>query len=97
MGSQVINVTIGIGIPTLISCLLGGGTVTVSSFGPSLSLLTSLLMLLIATYALLVLPLLNFLQCRFSHTTKFTRMGSRLLLVCFALCYVVYVYQNEEG
>ena len=96
IGSQVINVSVGIGLPMVVSCLLFDGEVAITEANTqSLSLLATLLLAIIVAYVAITLPIVNFLLCRFSRTTVLSRNGSRFLLLCFFVSHAIYVCKNE--
>jgi len=96
IGSQVINVSIGIGLPMTISCLLFGGEVLIAKgSAQSLSLLAMLLLVIIIVYIVMTLPLANFLRCKFSQTTTLNRGGSTILIICFFVSHAIYITKNE--
>lgn len=96
IGSQVINVSIGIGLPMAISCVLFNGEVLITKgSAQSLSLLAILLFVIITVYIVMILPILSFVRCKLSRTTTLSRCGSTVLIICFFFSHVVYIMENE--
>lgn len=96
IGSQVINVTLAAGLPLLCSCLLStGGVFEIAGEVSSLSLLTFLLTVVIGTYLLTILPVLQWVRGSMSTEASLKKSGSIALLVVFCTAHLVFVSQNE--
>ena len=100
IGSQVINITLGVGLPILVSCWLNGENIKVNKAETrSLWLLTALLLLVIIGYALVTLPLALLRgngSCKLSKYTHLKRKGAWALLTMLTAAVMVFVFLNEE-
>lgn len=63
IGSQVINISIGVGLPSLLVCLFGKGVVVIHDSVDSIWLLTALLFFIICVYMLVALPIYRLVTC----------------------------------
>lgn len=99
IGSQVINISIGVGFPALIILIKGGSdSYTIDTRQTdTLWLLTSLLFLVIASYITVTLPLRKLLCCTATSETTITRTGASFLLSMWTLAYMVFIYFNEPA
>lgn len=96
IGSQVINVTLAAGLPLLCSCLLSnGGIFQLAGEVSSLSLLTFLLSIVIATYLLTILPVMQWIKGSLSIEASLKRSGSLALFIVFCSAHLVFISQNE--
>ena len=96
IGSQVINVSLGIGLPMIVSCMLSQGEVYIAEDNSqSLSLLSLLLFIIVFVYIINTLPILDFLICKFNKTTILSKNGSIILLLSFFLSHIIYFLKNE--
>ena len=101
IGSQVINITLGVGLPILVSCWLNGENIKVNKAETrSLWLLTALLLLVIIGYALVTLPLALIRNSgtgfKLSKYTHLKRKGAWALLGLLTAAITVFVFLNEE-
>lgn len=97
IGSQVINITLGVGLPALISCWLYDGSLRINSTQiKSLWLLVALVFVTVLGYAVCALPLFRVLSCTITRYTSIKKPGAMLLLLLWALCNVGFVFTNEE-
>ena len=99
IGSQVINISLGVGLPALLLCMSSStGSYKIDSEQTnSLWLLTSLLYAVVFTYVGVTLPIINFISsaCVSVKETYFTKFGATVLLSVWILSYVIFVYSNE--
>jgi len=98
IGSQVINISLGIGLPSLFSALANGGTQIIDpSQAKSLWLLTSLLFVIIAGYIATTLPMFRVLSCTATQYTTIRRPGAWFLLALWACVYATFIFLNESA
>jgi Ca2+/Na+ antiporter len=97
IGSQVINISIGVGFPALIILFRGGvdSYVIDSRQTDTLWLLTCLLFLVISSYVVVTLPVRKIICCQMTSETSITRNGGFLLLSVWTFSYMVFIYFNE--
>ena len=97
IGSQVINITLGVGLPALISCWLYGGSLLIDPEElKSLWLLTGLVAAVVVGYAAVSLPLFRVLACHITRYTTIKRPGALFLLALWVAANAVFVVTNEE-
>jgi Ca2+/Na+ antiporter len=97
IGSQVINITLGVGLPALISCWLYGGSLMIDPEElKSLWLLTGLVAAVVVGYAAVSLPLFRVLACHITRYTTIKRPGALFLLALWVAANAVFVVTNEE-
>jgi Ca2+/Na+ antiporter len=106
VGSQVINITLAIGIPSLITCLtsIHGVFIIDIKSAKSLALLTSLLLVVIMCYLFITIPISRlFVYIRnladrsddiFTHSM--TRREAFCLLLVWFCMYCIFVLSNES-
>ena len=99
IGSQVINISLGVGLPALLLCMSSttGSYKIDSEQTNSLWLLTTLLYAVVFTYVGVTLPVITFISsaCVSIKETSFTKSGALFLLGVWTLSYVIFVYSNE--
>ena len=99
IGSQVINISLGVGLPALLLCMSSptGSYKIDSEQTNSLWLLTALLYAVVFTYVGVTVPVITFISsaCVSIKETSFTKSGAIFLLGVWALSYVIFVYSNE--
>jgi len=100
IGSQVINITLGVGLPVLLSCWLTGHNIKINMKQTrSLWLLTALMVVVIGGYVAITIPMHMIwrqLQCNAIKYTRMGRKGAWGLLVVLAVVTVAFVWLNEE-
>lgn len=97
IGSQVINITLGVGLPALISCWLYDGSLRINSTQiKSLWLLVALVFVTVLGYAVCALPLFRVLSCTITRYTSIKKPGAMFLLLLWGLCNIGFVWANEE-
>eukprot|EP00601_Ochromonadales_sp_CCMP2298_P003992 CAMPEP_0173183802 /NCGR_PEP_ID=MMETSP1141-20130122/8599_1 /TAXON_ID=483371 /ORGANISM="non described non described, Strain CCMP2298" /LENGTH=249 /DNA_ID=CAMNT_0014107055 /DNA_START=1 /DNA_END=750 /DNA_ORIENTATION=- len=87
IGSQVINVSLGVGIPALLSGLLSGPLSISAPQASSLSLLTVLLILIILSYIAVTVPVAGMVRGGWAESTVVYRAGA-----VFQMCVCAFVY-----
>lgn len=100
IGSQVINITVGIGLPIFIVDLLdkGRGVFLKQHASSALILLISLLLVVILGYVVATLPFATMLsECRFHKQTVMNRRSALMLLSLFITAYGTFIYLNEQN
>jgi Ca2+/Na+ antiporter len=100
IGSQVINITIGIGMPIFLMDIFGSGKgVFLKKHASSaLILLISLLLIVILGYIIATLPLTAMLsECRLQKVTTMKRNSAMLLLALFITVYASFILLNEHN
>lgn len=99
VGSQVINISLGVGLPAIILCLSNPtGTYQIGhEQSDTLWLLTLLLLIVICSYILITFPLNAMTACEFNMNsgTTFTRTGAKTLLLVWVTVYVIFILTNE--
>jgi Ca2+/Na+ antiporter len=101
IGSQVINITIGVGFPIMLSIWYTGVPLKIDNQETrSLWLLTGLLLLVVCGYVCVTLPVATMWQSLTCKTTqKYThmkRLGAWQLLSLLTLVTISFVWLNEE-
>lgn len=100
IGSQVINITLGVGFPILLSTWLRGTPTKINNQETrSLWLLTGLLALVICGYIYITLPITTIwrtLTCKPQKYTYMKRLGAWQLLCLLLVVTVSFVWLNEE-
>eukprot|EP01032_Pedospumella_encystans_P008055 gene8055-9602_t len=98
IGSQVINVSLGVGVPALLVGLFGDGYLHIKhAQADSLELLTCLLIMVILSYIMVTIPLSTMLtQGKWSKYTIVTKPGA-VFQICVWLCtYIVFMHLNAD-
>ena len=100
IGSQVINISLGVGLPALLLCLASSDfRYSIDrDMTSSLWLLCSLLIIVVFCYVCATLPVYKVLTCDrlfMARGTSLDRKGAAALLAVFAGVYFVFVYSNE--
>jgi Ca2+/Na+ antiporter len=99
IGSQVINITLGVGLPILVSVWYNGESIKINHAETrSLWLLTGLLMIVISGYAGVSLPLRNIYErksCKLQKFTSMKRKAAWALLLLLGVVIVVFITLNE--
>jgi hypothetical protein len=83
----VINVSLGVGIPALLSGLLSGPLSISAPQASSLSLLTVLLILIILSYIAVTVPVAGMVRGGWAESTMVYRAGA-----VFQMCVCAFVY-----
>lgn len=112
IGSQVINISLGVGLPSLFVCLTGSGTLPISPAQiSSLWLLTVLAMAVIFMYLAVVIPVSKVLGLltgsnrlltasgsgsSFPSSSKLTSLGGWVLLGTWCTVFIAFIYKNED-
>lgn len=106
VGSQVINITLAIGIPSLITCLtsIQGVFIIDIKSARSLALLTSLLLVVIISYLYITIPIARLLvyvsnlrdRSDDFFTNSITRRDAFLLLFVWFCMYCIFILSNES-
>lgn len=97
IGSQVINISLGVALPTMLACFLTGESIKIDlQETRSLWLLTILLFIVLIGYIAMTLPALRNLSCTITKHTQIQRPGARGLLILLAAVTVAFVWLNEE-
>ena len=97
IGSQVINITLGVGLPTLLSCWLTGESIKINHKETrSLWLLTLCLFIVMMGYVATTLPVARTLSCKIQKYTYMKRPGAWALLTLLGFVTVAFIYLNEE-
>jgi Ca2+/Na+ antiporter len=97
IGSQVINISLGVGLPTLLACFLTGESIKIDlQETRSLWLLTILLFIILIGYIMMTLPSLRSLSCTITKHTHIRRPGANGLLMLLAAVTLAFVWLNEE-
>jgi Ca2+/Na+ antiporter len=97
IGSQVINISLGVGLPTLLAIFITGKNIKIDvTESRSLWLLTFLLLLVIIGYIIFALPLGRNFSCALSKYTYIKRPTARGLLLLLLGCTLAFIYLNEE-
>ena len=97
IGSQVINITLGVGLPALISCWLYDGALRIAPQQiKSLWLLVGLVFVTVAGYAATCLPLFRMLSCTVTRYTSIKKPGAMFLLALWGMCNLGFIVSNEE-
>lgn len=97
IGSQVINISLGVGLPTLLACVLTGESIKIDlQETRSLWLLTILLFIVLIGYIMMTLPALRSLSCTITKYTYIRRPGANSLLLLLAAVTVAFIWLNEE-
>jgi len=99
IGSQVINVSLGVGVPALIVSLLGNGFLTISQLqATSLTLLTCLLIFVIASYITVTVPIAKMLiMGQLSDNTLVYKSGAMFQITIWICVYAVFLYLNSDS
>jgi hypothetical protein len=95
---QVINITLGVGLPASVLCLYSKSETfeIVKQSDNSIKFLVGLSFIIILGYCLFTLPLLSFCQHgRLMTSTSVNRRGSYALLLLFAFVMTVYIALND--
>lgn len=97
IGSQVINISLGVGLPTLLACVLTGESIKIDlQETRSLWLLTGLLFIILIGYIMMTLPSLRALSCTITKYTQIRRPGANGLLCLLAAVTLAFIWLNEE-
>ena len=97
IGSQVINISLGVALPTMLACFLTGESIKIDlQETRSLWLLTVLLFVVLLGYIAMTLPALRNLSCTITKYTQIQRPGARGLLILLAAVTLAFVWLNEE-
>ena len=111
VGSQVVNISLGVGLPSLMVCLFGKGVVMIHGNVTSIRLLTKVVLVVICSYSMAIFPLYRFCTCSLfssntlvynlsfnqSLKTHISRLGASLLLIIYVSMYTLFVFENEDG
>lgn len=97
IGSQVINISLGVGLPALFVCLSGNGYLSIArAQADSLWLLTCLLFVVIVSYVSVTLPLARMWATRVIPEHTVVSKSAATVQVCvWALVYFTFIYLNE--
>lgn len=96
--SQVINITLGVGLPATVLCLYAKSKTfeIVERSDNSLKFLVGLLFLVVAGYCAFSLPVLSFVTSgKMMKSTTVSRRGALALLLLFVLVMGVYITFND--
>ena len=98
--SQVINISLGVGLPALLLCIMSPDLQYPinEDMTRSLWLLCSMLIVVVSAYVCATLPVLKVITCSraaLAGGTHFYRTGAVALLAVFAAVYFVFIYNNE--
>ncbi len=98
IGSQVINISLGVGLPALFVGLTGDGFLTIArEQSDSLFFLTCLLFVVIASYVAVTVPVALMLSQRtIPDMTSVGKAGAVIQVVVWCSVYVVFIYSNES-
>ena len=96
IGSQVINISLGIGLPALILCLSGNGEVRLAREDKtSLGLLVSLVFVVLISFMCVTIPVQRILlTCKLPRYSHLNRYGALLLLLVWATCFLAFIVLN---
>jgi sodium/potassium/calcium exchanger 5 len=112
IGSQVINISLGVGLPSMLVCLFGKGVVIIHDNISSIWLLTYLVFVTVIAYMLVTLPLVRLVTCTLNSQaietlyadrsagtvkTHITKLGAIFLLLVYISVYSFFLYENEDG
>ena len=96
VGSQVINLTLGVALPAL-SLLMTGAKVKIDvDEVEAIGLLTGLVFLVLFFYLLSIVPFTTILKTRtLPDTSQLSRSWASFLLIAFCLSYGIFIGENE--
>ena len=110
IGSQVVNISLGIGLPSLLVCLFGKGVVMIHANVTSIWLLAQLVFVVISSYIIAIFPLSRLFSCCFifsnergfsvdstASKTNISRLGALFLLIIYISTFSFFVVENEDG
>lgn len=97
IGSQVINISLGVGLPALFVCLSGNGFLTIAQAqANSLWFLASLLFVIIASYIGVTVPVAKMWEQRsIPDNTLVTKSSATVQLCVWAVVYFTFIFMNE--
>jgi Ca2+/Na+ antiporter len=96
IGSQVINISLGVGLPALLLCLTGDGKIYLAKEDTtSLGLLVSLVFVVLLSFMLVTIPIrkivTSFQVPRFSHLNRY---GALMLLFVWMAAFAAFIVLN---
>lgn len=97
IGSQVINISLGVGVPALFVCLTGNGFLTIAhAQADSLFFLATLLSAVITSYVSVTLPLGRIWEnWTIPEMTTVTKSSATLQICIWGVAYLLFIYLNE--
>lgn len=98
IGSQVINISIGVGLPALFINLTTGLPLQVTRHeARSLGTLATMLFLVICSYIFLTIPVWKFVREKvLPEVISVTKSGATLQVILWVCMYIVFLYINER-
>ena len=96
IGSQVINISLGIGLPTLLMCLSGKGKVQLAKEDTtSLGLLVLLVFIVLISFMVVTIPLTRIVSgCVLPRYSHLNRYGAVMLLLVWFTSFLAFIVLN---
>ncbi len=97
IGSQVIGLTLGVGLPALALLMTGGSAKISVDEVSSVGLLTMLVLLIVGVYSIATIPFLDIgYSGKIPKFTLFTKAWANCMLLIFIVSYGYFVFKNES-
>ena len=97
IGSQVINISIGVGLPALFVCLTSTNGLFFVEQTESLWILTALAFVVISVHVTMTIPVFNLLRGLLVRRASITKSGAIVQVTTWTLAYIVFCVMNEWG